>query len=355
MTMKNRPWSVVLAIAVLCSACGGADPGNEPAQPQQPLAANVLDATALFDWVPTQYGSYFSGSYVSGTTAPYTWRYYPATRNYLAVANGEVFILGPVSGNQVQSVGPLTSFNCRVFPSNCAPAVPPASSMAGLYLGSATSTSAGSIMLVAGDGKFIGYNVNGTGTQMDVFHGTATVQGTAWSTSSALFGHYGGGTGILAGFGVATSASFSGAFQSGNSISATVVQRSGAIVSSRLSMAYYSQSNTAASLATIGGSYSTPSQGQSITIDATTGVIGGTLAPNCTISGAASVTEPTRNVYSISATLTGTGCPGTGNFDMLGYYYTANNGAQSLLAFGINGGSQSAALQFVTLNMPRRS
>lgn len=353
--MMNRAWSVALAAAVLCSACGGGDPGSEPPQPQSqpPQAANVLDANALFDWVPTQYGSYFSGSYVSGTTAPYTWRYYPATQNYLAVANGEVFILGPVSGNQVQSVGQLTSFNCRVFPSNCAPAAPPASSMAGLYLGSTTSASAGSIMLVAGDGKFVGYNINGAGTQMDVFFGTATVQGTAWSTSSALFGHY-GGTGSLGGFGLATSASFSGAFLSGNSISATVVQRTGSIVSSRLALTYYSQSNTAASLATVGGSYSTPSQGQNITINAATGAISGAVAANCAISGTVAVSEPTRNIYSISATLTGTGCPGTGAFDMLGYYYTANTGAQSLLAFGINGGSQSAALQFVTLSMPRR-
>jgi hypothetical protein len=42
---------------------------------------------------------------VSSCTSGYYYRYYPATNAYIATSNGEVFYLGPASGNQVFSLG----------------------------------------------------------------------------------------------------------------------------------------------------------------------------------------------------------------------------------------------------------
>lgn len=357
-----RRWTALVwvAVSVLCASCGGglSSPGDASAAPSAPQAAevapqaaNVLDAAALFDWAPTQYSQHFKGAYKAGVYERYNYRYFAETGNYLAVADGSVFILGPVSGGVIQNVGLLSSFECRVFPSNCASATPPASSMAGMYLGDSRGSSPNSILLVDGEGTFMGYNVDSVGSEMDVLYGKATLQNGVWSSNGTAFGHCTAVKGFLVC--VATTAKVSGSHISGSYLSGNVVVASGSVVGTRLGLNYYAQSNTPASLATVGGTYNTPSAGQSIAINAADGSLSGALGPSCSMTGTVSVKEPTRNVYTLTTTLSGTGCPGTGVFQALGYYYTANNGAQSLVVFGVNA-VPGQNLQFVMLNMPRR-
>ena len=52
-------------------------------------------------------------------------RYSPKTALYLAVRDdGDIFALGPLTGNQVVAVGKLTDFTCLVSPANCPPPDP---------------------------------------------------------------------------------------------------------------------------------------------------------------------------------------------------------------------------------------
>ena len=70
-------------------------------------------ADCLFGWAERQYAQYFApAGQPSASSAPYYYRYYPGTRNYLATSSvdGDVWVLGPISGGQVQSVGTLASF-----------------------------------------------------------------------------------------------------------------------------------------------------------------------------------------------------------------------------------------------------
>jgi len=144
-------------------------------------------------------------------------------------------------------------------------------------------------------------------------------------------------------------ATFAGSFAAGSSLAANVSVTGLTPISSQLAMAYNWQSSTPSSLSIIGGVYSAPSVGQAVTVDATSGAITGNVLTACAISGIVSVPEPTRNIYKIAATLSGTGCPANGPVSLLGFYYTATSGQQEVLMFGVSAGGQS----FVTLTMAR--
>ncbi len=72
-------------------------------------------ATELMDWAELAYAAYFSGHKPNLTWAPYVYRYYPETDNYLGIDGQNVYILGPVSGGPLTLVGTLTEFTPRVF------------------------------------------------------------------------------------------------------------------------------------------------------------------------------------------------------------------------------------------------
>jgi hypothetical protein len=79
----------------------------------------VPDASTLMDWAESNYPAHFPGTKLNASLAPYLYRYYPETGNYLGVAGDEVFVLGPVSGGQVLAVGRLGEFACQVYPDSC--------------------------------------------------------------------------------------------------------------------------------------------------------------------------------------------------------------------------------------------
>lgn len=94
----------------------------EPAkQPQDkgfaPLA--TIEETAFFDWAETVLGGIFPRPGIDGVLDGYTFRYYPKIGNVVAVANGEVYVLGPGFGDGLLYIGPLSNYLCSSLPSRC--------------------------------------------------------------------------------------------------------------------------------------------------------------------------------------------------------------------------------------------
>lgn len=83
--------------------------------------ATQAQADCLFNWAERSYSAYFSpaGS-ASASFAPYYYRYYSATRNYLATsaANNRVWVLGPATGYVLTDVGATTT---HLATSGCTP------------------------------------------------------------------------------------------------------------------------------------------------------------------------------------------------------------------------------------------
>jgi hypothetical protein len=146
MESKSRRWrhhawlaAGWIASAMCLGACGGS---NDPPPNLQPPAAAVSNAsllqpashripqiaaaaaplptaTQLMDWAQTAYPYYFPGPQADINIAPYTFRYYPSTRNYLGVAGDTVYVQGEITGGQLVAVGTLSQFACNVFPDSC--------------------------------------------------------------------------------------------------------------------------------------------------------------------------------------------------------------------------------------------
>ena len=78
-------------------------------------SAFAITDAEVFTYAEANYASYFAGTPISDQITylgnQYDYRYYSATRNYLAVdTSGVVWVLGPVSGGKIQSVGPVSGF-----------------------------------------------------------------------------------------------------------------------------------------------------------------------------------------------------------------------------------------------------
>jgi hypothetical protein len=75
----------------------------------------VSDAQ-VFAYAAGNYPSLFSGAVTRGTYQQYDYQLYSSSKNYLAVDNtGMVYIMGPVSGGAIQSVGAVSSFADTIY------------------------------------------------------------------------------------------------------------------------------------------------------------------------------------------------------------------------------------------------
>lgn len=76
-------------------------------------ALAVSDAQ-VFAFAAANYPSLFSGAATTGTYQNYNYRYFPATGNYLAVNAGAVYIMGPLTGGSISSVGTVSTFTSAI-------------------------------------------------------------------------------------------------------------------------------------------------------------------------------------------------------------------------------------------------
>ncbi|WP_395699564.1 hypothetical protein [Aquabacterium sp.] len=89
--------------------------------PSRALAVAVPDAQALMDWAEKAYPAYFPGHPATQTAAPYTYRFYAGSGNYIGVAGSGVWLLGPVIGSSStpRYMGELADFSCQVDAAAC--------------------------------------------------------------------------------------------------------------------------------------------------------------------------------------------------------------------------------------------
>ena len=72
-------------------------------------------ATELLDWAERQYPQFFPDHRPDVFESPYVYRHYPATGNYVGVAEGHVYVLGTISAGQLLHVGALADFTQLVL------------------------------------------------------------------------------------------------------------------------------------------------------------------------------------------------------------------------------------------------
>ena len=76
-----------------------------------PAEAVTLSSDRVFAYAEANYPTLFPGPAADQQFQQYTYRYYPATANYLAVDTANViFMLGPETGNVITNVGTVASF-----------------------------------------------------------------------------------------------------------------------------------------------------------------------------------------------------------------------------------------------------
>ena len=115
--LRLQVWSrLVRAVAV----AGVTLPCVWTAQGATPVTAKMLDAAALMDWAQRQIPDVFPDQASTVAADGFVYRYYPSTQNYIAVkSDGEVYVLGPVTANQLKAVGKLAVLSCAVYPEHC--------------------------------------------------------------------------------------------------------------------------------------------------------------------------------------------------------------------------------------------
>lgn len=124
--VRGRLAASLLWVASLAACGGGA--GGPPAVPAAAApgaaappapAEPTYDPSLLFDWAERRYPDLFPGPRPDLRSPPYVYRYYPATLNHLGVDGDSVAVLGPISGNRLQTVGTLADYECQVLPARC--------------------------------------------------------------------------------------------------------------------------------------------------------------------------------------------------------------------------------------------
>jgi uncharacterized protein (DUF1800 family) len=93
------------------------------------VAAQARMATGpeVLDWAEQRFPHWFPGPVPDRVAAPYEiYRHYPATGNYLGVAAGLVYLLGPLSGGRLSKVGTLAGFSAQALANQVAATDPQA-------------------------------------------------------------------------------------------------------------------------------------------------------------------------------------------------------------------------------------
>lgn len=123
LVQRGRAAALSLIAAAVLSACGGGagDAIERPAQ-RDSIAGlpTVISAEMLLQWAESAYPEYFQPpGQPTQSAATYSFRHYPYTGNFLAVAGEDVLVLGPFTGFEPRRVGSLADYQCAVLPSAC--------------------------------------------------------------------------------------------------------------------------------------------------------------------------------------------------------------------------------------------
>ena len=108
--------------AVLAPAAPSVATPASSGAPQRAAHAPFTWSTFL-TWAASAYPQFFTGSSQDGVYGEYTYRYWPATGHFLALAGTEsLYVMGPATHDQIMYIGRLSELLCFVYPANCAPA-----------------------------------------------------------------------------------------------------------------------------------------------------------------------------------------------------------------------------------------
>jgi cyclophilin family peptidyl-prolyl cis-trans isomerase len=133
-------------------------------------AAKAVDATAFLDWAQQVFKPFFPDNAATVQSTGFAYRYYPSTQNYIAVLDdSSIYILGPVTGNALASVGKLADFSCSIYPQNCP-------QVSGIGSAAALSFSKAATLVVSGTALDQGITLTapGCGTVTELAGGSAT-------------------------------------------------------------------------------------------------------------------------------------------------------------------------------------
>lgn len=107
--------------AAVPAGAQGAGPDDAPEVRRRILSTGIarISVDELFNWAQAQYPQYFPSARPTLKLGPYQYRYYPETQNHVAVADGVIYIQGPISGGDIARVGTVIEFECLVQPNLC--------------------------------------------------------------------------------------------------------------------------------------------------------------------------------------------------------------------------------------------
>jgi cytochrome c551/c552 len=122
------PCTLILLASL--AACGGGEGSDarEPTAARKQAQSSVdlerVSPTEFMDWAGRSFPQFFTGPVVDGTAAPYVFRYFEGSRNFVGLDGELVYVLGPPFGNVPLLVGRVGDFECSIrFAACVAPSI----------------------------------------------------------------------------------------------------------------------------------------------------------------------------------------------------------------------------------------
>jgi len=112
----------VTRLSVIDGQCVRTSTAIESDPRAKALASPRVPTTeALLNWAETAFPQFFPSRRITQSLPPYLYRYYPESGNYLGVADGKIYALGPLvdSNSEPAYVGLVADFSCNVYPQDC--------------------------------------------------------------------------------------------------------------------------------------------------------------------------------------------------------------------------------------------
>ena len=162
--MKTKQIFALVRVALLGLTLGGG----------AAMAQTTPTPDEMFTWAERNHSAVFPAGPTTQVIPPYTLRAY-RTGNYLGIADGRIYALGPITNNQLMEVGLLSRFTCEIKPTTAGCPAPTLSQSVDSLIGIWRSSC---VPGVAGDGTSGSRKL--TITRLDQL-------GFNWATGSEVF------------------------------------------------------------------------------------------------------------------------------------------------------------------------